>query len=292
MEYTISNDKISLTASSLGGEPKALKGADGTDYLWRGAKEYWPASAPHLFPFIGRLYEERYLYEGESYPLAIHGFLKDSSMELVSQGDNSLVFKLDADETTKRQYPFDFRLYIRYELSSSTVAVTFEVQNLGGKAMPFAIGGHPGFNVPLTKGLRFEDYYLEFSEEAAPKRTESTPSNLLNGNFLDYPLKKGRIIELRHALFDDDAIILKDMARRVTLKSDGDSRAVTVDYPGFKYIGFWHTVRSEAPFVCIEPWTALQGYENTVQKIDENDDMIVLKPGEEYKNEWSITIHE
>jgi len=292
MDYTIKNSKITITASDRGGELTAIRCADGTDYLWTGSKKYWPGQAPHLFPFIGRLFETRYLYGGESYPLEIHGFLKDSVMTLDSSDDDFLSFSLEANETTLGQYPFNFGLKVCYRLVESSVKITFEVRNHGDKSMPFAIGGHPGFNVPLKKELSFEDYYLEFSEEAVPKRAQPTSSNLMNGIFIEFPLRDGRILELKHSLFDEDAIILKDAARSVTLKSDKDSRAVRVDYPDFKYLGFWHTVRSDAPFVCIEPWTALQGFENTVQEIDKNEDMIVLKPQEVYKNEWTITIFE
>lgn len=290
MEYKICNSIITVTISSLGGEPLGIEGADGTKYLWTGSKEYWPGSAPHLFPFIGRLYEERYIYDGVSYPLEIHGFLKSSEMETEEYGEDYLILSLNSNEETKRKYPFDFNLKIEYRLRESTLSIVFKVTNLDEKTMLFAIGGHPGFNVPLEKGLKFEDYILEFSEKATPKRAAPTPSNLMNGEFLNFPLKNGTRIPLDHGLFDADAIILKDVPRSVTLKSDKSQRAVRVDYPDFKYIGFWHTVKSDAPFVCIEPWTALQGYDGVVQQIEENEDMISLKTKEEYKNEWTITI--
>ena len=291
MIYSLKNEYIELSVSDRGAEPVSIRSSDGTEYLWTGEKEYWPGRAPHLFPFVGRLFEQRYLYDGVSYPLSIHGFLKDSVLELEKQS-GGLVFRLKANETTLRQYPFDFCLHVCYELFERTVAVTFKVKNNDKKPMPFAIGGHPGFNVPLEKGLTFEDYYLEFQEPSLPKRAEPTDTVLLNGRYHDYPLKDGRVIELRHSLFDDDAIVLKDISRSVTLKSDRSSRAVRVDFPGFKYLGIWHTVRTDAPFVCIEPWTALQGFENSVMEIDKNSDMTVLQKGEEYKNEWTINIIE
>ena len=290
MEYTIRNDYIIMTVSSRGGEPLCIRSCDGTDYLYTGNTGYWRGRAPHLFPFIGRLFEERYLYKGVSYPLSIHGFLKDTEMELEEHLDDRLVLSLTANEKTLEIYPFIFTLKIIYRLSENTVHVTFEVKNEDDKKMFFAIGGHPGFNVPLEEGLNFEDYYLEFSKEASPKRSEPTKTNLLNGVFHDFPLKEQKIVELKHNLFDDDAIILKETARAVTLKSDKGSRAVKVSFPDFKYIGFWHSVKSDAPFVCIEPWTALQGYEGIIEEIDKNSDMIILNPNEVYENEWSITI--
>ena len=290
MEYTINNDIISLTVSSRGGEPQSVKSADGVDYLWLGSTDYWPGKGPWLFPFIGRLFEERYMYGGVSYPLSIHGFLRASEMELASLGKDFVTLRLDSNEQTLACYPFRFRLTMSYKLVNNSVRIGIDVINQDDKTMLFAIGGHAGYNVPLEKGLKFEDYYLEFSEAAAPKRAEPRPTNLMNGNFIDYPLKDGRIIELRHDLFDNDAVILKDAPRSVTLKSDKGSRAVRVDYPDCEYIAFWHTVRKEAPFICVEPWTALPGCEGEVQELEKHKDMISLAPGATYRHECAITI--
>lgn len=292
MDYSIKNDIVSITASEIGGELKTIKSSDGTDYLWTGSKEYWQGSAPNLFPFIGRLYEGKYLYNNESYPLAIHGFLRESKMTVNKTNDSELEFSLESNEDTYKMYPFNFDLVIRYTLCENAVKILYQVHNKDEKDMPFAIGGHPGFCVPLNKDLSFDDYYLEFSHKSTPKRTEPTSTALLNGNYIDFPLEEDLILRLNHSLFDNDAIVLKDIARSVLLKSDKDSRAVRVDYTDFQYLGIWHTNKTEAPFICIEPWTALQGYEGIIQEIDKNDDMIVLKHNEVYKNEWVITIIE
>ena len=292
MEHKISNGIISVTVSSRGGEIKEISTIDGVQYLWRGSMDYWPGSAPHLFPFIGRLFEGRYIYDGVSYPLSIHGFLKDCELSLESKTQDSLVLRLEANKQTLACYPFDFVLKVSYLLEDNRVRLGFEINNLDEKEMPFAIGGHPGFNVPLEENLAFDDYYLEFDEFCSPLRTQPTETNLLNGMFEDFSIEDGRRLYLKHDLFDQDAIILKDTASGVILKSDKGSRAVHVSFVGFPYIGFWHTVKSDAPFVCIEPWTALQGYEDKVEEIDSNDDMIRLGKGETYANEIIITIIE
>ena len=46
--------------------------------------------------------------------------------------------------------------------------------------MYFALGGHPGINVPLEDGLRFEDYALDFGA-CAPQRVEFTPDCFVTG---------------------------------------------------------------------------------------------------------------
>ncbi len=291
MEYTINNDIISVTVSSRGGEPQSIKSADGADYLWLGNKDFWAGRGPWLFPFIGRLFEERYIYRSVSYPLSIHGFLRASEMELEALGKDFITLSFESNEETLERYPFPFRLVMNYQLIDNAVKVDIDVTNLDeNKTMLYGIGGHMGFNVPLEKGLSFEDYYLQFAQASSPKRAEPTPPSLMNGNFLDYPLKDGDKIELRHDLFDNDAIILKNTARSVTLKSDKGTRAVRYDFPDSPYIAFWHAVRKEAPYVCVEPWTSLPGCEGAVQDLEKHKDMIALAPGETKRVEHTVTI--
>lgn len=77
--------------------------------------------------------------------------------------DTRLTLTIRANDETRASYPFDFKFGLIYELSGDTLRVIYRVANRGGADMPFGLGGHPGFNVPLAPGLRFEDYRLEFA---------------------------------------------------------------------------------------------------------------------------------
>ena len=44
-------------------------------------------------------------------------------------------------------------------------------------------------------------------------------------------------LPLAHSLFDNDAIVLRDMAREVTLEAPGSARSVTVAFPNMPYLG-------------------------------------------------------
>ena len=156
--------------------------------------------------------------------------------------------------------------------------------------MYFGLGGHPGFRVPLTEGKHFEDYCLRFAEPCSPKRVGFTPDCFVTGENTEYTLSNGTDIPLRHDLFDDDAIVLRDMAREVTLCSD-DMRAVTVRYPQMRYLGIWHMPKTDAPYVCIEPWLSLPAHAGRKAVLEEQEDLVALAPGETYRNLWSIEIH-
>ena len=45
------------------------------------------------------------------------------------------------------------------------------------------------------------------------------------------------------------------------------TRRVTVSYPDMDYIGFWHATLTEAPYVCIEPWSSLPSRQDIVEDL-------------------------
>ena len=53
--------------------------------------------------------------------------------------------------------------------------------------MYFGIGGHPGFQVSLQKGLPFETYQLRFHEASQPMRVGFTEDCFVNDQDTPYP---------------------------------------------------------------------------------------------------------
>lgn len=290
MLYTIDNEQLSLTVDTLGAQMMSLRLSDGVEYLWQGKPAYWSDRAPVLFPFIGRLTNNSYSYCGKVFPMKIHGFAGETDFLPEEQNSERLVLKMESSDETKIKYPFDFSLKITYALQGNTVQVSYEVKNLGDKTIPFAIGGHPGFNVPLLSNERFEDYELEFSCVCQPDRVGFTPAVYLSGQDIAYPLEDGKKISLKHELFDEDAVILKNMARGVTLRSKLSGRGVCVSYPYMPYLGIWHMPNTDAPYICIEPWSSLPSRQDVVEELSCKSDLIQLSPDETYKNTWTITV--
>ncbi len=286
----IKNEHIMLRVSTKGAEVKELQTVDGVEYIWQADPAYWSQSAPLLFPFIGRLTDNSYKYNGKVYSMGIHGFASSSEFSVAVLEKDRAVFELRANPKTKQNYPFDFLLRVTYTLVGASVVVSYEVSNLDEKTMPFGIGGHPGINVPLASNESFEDYELEFNMPCQPDRVGFSPSVYLNGVDEPYPFEDGKRLPLCHDLFDDDAIILKNMAREVTLRSNKSGRGVCVSYPDMPYLGIWHMPKTNAPYICIEPWSSLPAREGIVEEISCRSDFVHLKAGETYKTEWSITV--
>lgn len=288
MTHTIQNDYLTVSVAEYGAELRSVRDAQGTEYLWQGDPKYWGDRSPMLFPFIGRLTNNRYKYMGKTYPMGIHGFAAASNFSVAEQGSDRVVLELADSPATREQYPFAFTLQITYALQDKTLQVTYLVENRDSKTMPFGIGGHPGFNVPMAAGERFEDYELEFACPCQPDRVGFSPAVYLNGHDEEYPLREDRFIDLKHSLFDEDAVILKNMAREVTLRSKVSGKAVTVSYPDMPYLGIWHWPQTDAPYVCIEPWSSLPSRQDVVEEFSCKSDLVQLAPGKCYRNSWSV----
>ena len=285
----IKGEGASATISTFGAELFSLKNSVGLEYLWQGDKKYWGDRSPTLFPYIGRLCGGKYIYEGEEYFLPIHGFAPKSEFEVKESGEDYVTMVLRSSDETLKAYPFDFEFRITYKICDSTLQVNCEVENLSNKTMFFGYGGHPGINVPLDEELAFEDYCLEFEGGHSPRRIVFSENKFVDGT-APYTLNDRNQIPLTHSLFDDDAVVLKDSGHRVTLKSDKGTHGVEAYYPDMDYIGFWQADHTDAPYVCIEPWSSLPSNEGSVTILDKQDNLISLDSGKTYKNSWYLRL--
>ena len=311
MIYTLRNSEMEVQVSSKGGELVSMKDADQTEYIWIGDATYWKRHAPQLFPCIGRLTNNQYRMDGALHEMGQHGFLRDYELTKVESEEQagaetvrdaagqagaeaetvtSLHLQLQSDTSTRQLYDRDWTVDIFYSLCGKTLSVRFQVRNCDTRTMRFGYGIHPGFNVPLNPALRFEDYRLDFHEVSTPKQMELTERYTISGDMHDYALAEGRYLPLQHSLFDHDAIILKDMPHTVTLGSQKDEKKVTVTFPDMPYLGIWHAPETDAPFVCIEPWSSLPSTDGVIDEFETKPDFITVEPEETYTNSWSISI--
>ena len=128
--------------------------------------------------------------------------------------------------------------------------------------------------------------------KANPSRVLFTDDCYRTGENVDYPLEDGVRIPLHHDLFDRDAIVLKNVDHRVTIRSDKGKRAVSLFFPDFPAIGFWHMPKMEAPYVCLEPWRSLPSRKGIVEDFAQQEDLVALDGGKIYVNKWSVDILE
>ncbi len=290
MVHTIKNDFLTVSAAEKGAELQSILGRDGTEYLWQGDGAYWSDRAPNIFPYVARLNEGKYYLDGGLYEMEIHGLAPYHTFRLAENSGERMVLEMVSDEEAYKKYPRRFVFRVIYALKERTLEITYEVDNRDERRMYFGIGGHPGFNVPLSRKKCFEDYRLRFSPDCEPKRIIFDDGCLVTGERVDYPLESGQTLRLDHGLFDEDAIVLSDVSHSVTLEAEGDPRSVTVTYPGMRYLGVWHWPKRDAPYVCIEPWCSLPASSDGITVMEEQGDLIALPAGETYRNIWTIAV--
>ena len=289
MEYQLRDADLIVTISDIGAEMQSIK-YKGQEYLWNGDETYWAERSPILFPYVGRFTEGKYTLGGQVYEMDIHGFARRLRYHVKEQNPQKIVFALYDTEKTRRSYPFSFALEIGCALKNGEIEISYHVENQSSDTMYFGIGGHPGFALPLEEGLEFSDYYLEFETKCCPDRIGHTETCFLSGENKPFELQDGRRLPLCHELFDDDAIVLQNMAGQVTIKTDKGQRKVKVSYPQMPYLGLWHAPKTQAPYLCVEPWTSLPSRQDVVEEFQCKSDLIRLEPGSIYTNFWHITI--
>ena len=224
--------------------------------------------------------------------MMLPGFARHCTFTAEKVSKNAITLLLTANEETKKSYPFEFGFRMTYTLTDSTVECRYDVENEKEDDLPFAIGGHPGFNVPMEAGKKFEDYRLEFACVKEARELVFSDTCFDTGKTRAFPLEEGRILPLRHSLFDIDAVFLTEMCHQVTLGSPGGTRSLTLTFNGFPHVGVWHKPRTEAPYVCIEPWCSIPSVDGIVDDFATKKEMTHLKKGERYTNAFEITVNE
>ena len=250
---TIASEFIEATISPKGAELQSLIDLEhGGEYLWQGDAKYWPRRAPHLFPIVGKLKDDKYRIGRRHYGMNQHGFARDSVFDVVQTRKDKVTFRLGYNDETLKVYPFKFILEVTYRAYGPKLFIEYRVFNVDKKEIYFSLGFHPAFNIPIQSG-KLEDYYIEF-EEREPMGAYFLSGGLINFEHKDdKTIFDGRRITLNEKLFEYDALVFKDLtSNRVALKNKIDAREVIVDLKDAPYLGIWRP--QEAPFVCIEPW--------------------------------------
>lgn len=284
MQISINSEILKAVIDSLGAELYSVKDYNETEYLWQANPKVWKRHAPVLFPFICNTKSKQYNYNGQTYSLANHGFARDSEFEPVSVKENSAEFLLKSNENTKKLYPFDFELFIRYSITENKIKTSYTVINTDNKDMYFFIGGHPAFNCPILPAEKFEDYYVVYEKnETVIQELDSSSVTII---------ENGKKIPLTHELFKND-VIMKDMPESscIALKSKATDSKISVTYDNSGCIAVWSPYSDDAEFVCLEPWSSVPVYCCEEEDLAKMKYAKVLEPDKKFIFSYTITIN-
>jgi galactose mutarotase-like enzyme len=296
MSVKLENQYLALESNEKGAELISIRDKkDNTEYLWNGNPEFWGRHAPILFPIVGRLKNNQYKIDGKTYNLGQHGFARDFGFDTIENSKEKALFRLCWSEETLKIYPYKFRLDVEYYLKDNTVEVRYIVKNIDNHDIYFSIGAHPGFNCPLVNEesnllpSSFEDYYFEFENKEDSSIICINEYGFLKKEKKPF-LNDSNIIQLTKDLFKEDALIFNKLkSQKVSLRNTKNSKAITVDFTGFPYIGLWSKPEG-APFVCIEPWFGHADFEDFDGNFSEKDGILKLSVEEEFSCKYCISI--
>lgn len=281
---SISDSALSAQIAAAGAELQRLQDRDGSDLLWNGDPAVWAGRAPLLFPLVGETKDRKIKVDGQVFDIPRHGFARTSRFTLVTAEKAHCIWRLEASEATRRQYPFEFRLDIIYRIEGGALHVTAEVTNRGDRAMPASFGFHPALRWPLPNGA------LREAHEAVFERDEPAPVRRLADNLLSPVLHptpvQGRRLALHDELFREDALIFDRLESRSLVYGAPGHRSLRVSFPGMPHLGIW--TKPGAGYVCIEPWQGHASPDSFDGELKDKPGMVSIGPGATKRFEMSI----
>ncbi len=281
----LENDMLIAKINPLGAELVSLVNKQtGINYMWKGDPAFWGKHSPLLFPIVGTLKKNSYLFEGKEYHLPRHGFAREREFAV---RENGSCFTITSDESTKAIFPFSFSLSLRYTLEENTLNLSYEVINTGDSDMYFSLGAHPAFAVPIS-GV-YQGHYLEFEKPESADRWPITADGLISSTPETF-LQDQTHLPLHKSLFEKDAIVLKGLkSERISIKSTHHSHGVDFRFEGFPFFGIW--AAKDADFVCLEPWCGIADSELHNQELTQKEGIINLAAGASFSRSWAATVY-
>ena len=289
MLYSIKNNYLEVQISDNGAEVKSIKYLN-KDYLHNSDPKYWGRSAPLLWPNIGTIKSGVAEIDGTSYPMKKHGFLRDTLCQILSHSEDKITFTVSSTDATLKLYPYDFKILITYELKEQTLNSNLEFFNNSKTSMPFNLGLHPAFKVPLNENEKFEDYKIIFD---IPGTYQIPTVNLTDGT-IDYNNRYRTFTDLKelplnYSDYDFDALVFENIkSHQITLTNKDESHGVVFNFEDFPMLGIWTPNHIKAPFICLEPWIGCADAPTSNGDFKSKRDLIYVEPNNSKTIKYSI----
>lgn len=274
MVCEIKNNHLTVQIKSKGAELTSIKKTgDEHEYLWQGEEPFWNRQSPILFPFIGSLLDDEYIYQDKIFKMSRHGFVRDAEFLCDDISDTRVRFKYVHNDETMKVFPFEFEFYVTYEVTE-VLSVTFEVENHSSMLMPFCIGGHPAFNWDLNN-----ETSLSFDIDNAPSYTVESDGIGIG------PIENLEHYELATDIFVKDTFMYAGVGSVVFRNG---VRGVEIDCSDFPYLAIWSQVG--APFVCLEPWYGLPDLVGHNKEVLDKIGIVKLLKAEKFITSYTIKV--
>ena len=288
MIYSLENNLISVKIKQVGAELCSyFDKTTNREIMWQADPNHWKRHAPILFPIVGKVENNNYQLETETYELSQHGFARDQTFKLVQETEHELILEISSSVETLKVYPFEFQLQVKFTLADKELKVSYMVKNTSNQPIYFCLGAHPGFNCPFDEVSNFEDYQLTFEKEEASDRLLLTPQGFRSGERANSWLT-GNKIQLEETLFNEDALIFDDLkSNYLKIESPKTNESLKVGWMNYPHMGIWKPLNN-APFICIEPWNGMAVQANLGNDFKEKFGIVKLEEQKYFECAYTI----
>jgi len=287
---TLENDFLIVKIKPKGAELNSVfNKLTRLEYMWSGDPKVWSKTSPVLFPIVGQLKSNTYLYKDKSWSLPRHGFARDMEFAIDEESKSAVTFSLTDSETSLEKYPFQFTLLMEYVLHDDSLQVIYRVKNNDDESMYFSLGAHPAFKVPLIQGTSYHDYYLLFNHDENFMRWPISPEGTIETTPYQMQSDKRRI-NLTKELFAEDALVFKNLkSDMISIRSDKHGHGLDFRFSKFPFMGIW--AAPQADFVCIEPWCGIADSVQHNQKLEMKEGINLLNKDDLWERSWKVKFY-
>ena len=266
---------------------------DASPQFARGSEKPSGHGIPILFPFPNRIRGGQFAWGGKTYQIdaahasfhgtnAIHGFCLDRPWRVTSRGPDFAVgvFQLSVDAPDRLAYwPADFRIEVRYALHGSCLRADILIGNPSAHPLPWGLGTHPYFKLPLSAKSRSSRCLIEAPASQEWELVDCLPTgrvvpiseskDLREGAYFDVLKVDDVLTGLGDTPTVECAIIDEEAGLQVTQRFQSAFRELVIYTP------------PNRDAICLEPYTCVTDAVNLEPRgIDAG--WQVLDPGAEF----------
>ena len=293
---SISNSSLTASIDTMGAQLMSLQKGE-SEYLWQGNANWWPRRAPILFPIVGVLKDGKADSAEGTVSLARHGLARLNQFEVVEQSPSSVTLRLKSTEETRKAYPYDFELKLIFSVAGDTLTQTYEITNPANVVLPFTLGAHPAFNIPIpsVEATSLDQYHLLFTRSWTSYGPSITDEGLCDYTTPQRLIVDSDTLSLSWELIDrEKTITLEDVPdRRITLatstEAPSEAHGIQMDFEGFDYLGIWSAAPG-CPFVALEPWCGIADTVDCDGIFEHKPGIISLEPGQSIAKTLNIKV--
>ena len=204
---------------------------------------------PILFPISGQLVNKTYEWNGKTYSMDNHGVARTNPWAVANTETQSnyasITIKQESTPVTLEVYPFAYELEFTFKLQDQKLSIEQKYSNHSEQEMPIYAGFHPYFlvdNKENTLETDAQEIYYITAQTAFPYTGEVEMEKL------------------------PDSIAFSKAATKQFAFQPKTDRKITLTYgEEFEYVVIWSL--DGKPFLCVEPWMALNNQLNTKQEL-------------------------